>query len=1245
MRILAIRGKNLASLAESFALDLEAEPLRSAGLFAITGETGAGKSTLLDALCLALYDTTPRLEGDGGKEPVPDHAGKAMKAKDPRTVLRRGAHEGFAEVDFIAHDGARYRATWLVRRAYGKATGAIMDVERMLQRQTVDGIWEAVASGKKPVETAMAALTELDFAQFRRTALLAQGEFDAFLRADESQRADILEKITSTGIYGRISIEIHRRSDAANRGVEALEAKRDAIAVLDKSARTDLEGRRTTTQTALDTLARDTEVLTLERATRQALDEAAHRATAATDAVDRAETAAHTALPMRERRALIARAEPMRRLLADEATARQLVSDRAIAAEAAMAAVETVARRRADALIDRTARDVELEREAATVAAFEPIWERAAAQDALVQTADREREAAAKVLADAEGAVSEAATGLTAAQSALDIVTTREAALRRREEALSALAPFGPVWPTLRRQIEDWRTSATALATARETKRHAVMKRDEAKVRIAQLVEAETSAATERAALLGRIEARGDTLRALAEDAMPAERQALQQREEGYRLARTAANAHATARDSLAKARLDLETAEATRHSATTRSRALETELAGLRTARQAQQAGYDLAEAIDRQEAAALRGLLVDGEPCPVCGSTSHPVMSHGDAITALARKLKEDRRALDASIATAEAALVEETQRVAAMQGRIESANTSIARYEAEADHAAMTYAAAAGLLGLPSIEASDAALAAVGAELARQREALDSRQTAIEAARKDREALRETLTRHDQERDERNTTLAHERTVESDAAVVIARSTEAITQGETGIATIERALDPLLDAADLSIADLRRDAATCRQRLDTAFETLKSVADERTGLLAQRAEVEDRARQAGAAKDRAEAALAVAKKQHQDRDLALRSAIAERATLLDGEPTVIHRERAQARLATARQVSDRSRAKLADLDQVLAADEARAVAAKASLSEAQASAQRQTEAVEAGCAALVLDRTMIDGLLAVSPADLAAMDATIATVDADLLAARAVLAEAQRHYQSLEAASLDHPPRDLGTIDARLTDIEAERRQALATIGEVAALLAADDSARDRVEAMRPEIDVAKAHRDTIAAVDDAIGSADGARFRRFAQGVTLDRLIALANTQLATLAPRYRLRRADSGSLGLLIIDRDMGDQLRSTRSLSGGERFLASLALALALSGLEGRRSFVDTLFIDEGFGALDAATLDTAIDALEALQSQGRRVGVISHVAAMIERIAIQVRVEKAGAGRSTVRVAVATRD
>jgi len=180
-----------------------------------------------------------------------------------------------------------------------------------------------------------------------------------------------------------------------------------------------------------------------------------------------------------------------------------------------------------------------------------------------------------------------------------------------------------------------------------------------------------------------------------------------------------------------------------------------------------------------------------------------------------------------------------------------------------------------------------------------------------------------------------------------------------------------------------------------------------------------------------------------------------------------------------------------------------------------------------------------------------------------------------------------------------------------------------GVLSAALARDDEARLAAATLSGEIDTARAELAIWQAVDDAVGSASGDRFRRFVQAITLDHLLQLANEHLRALNPRYMLTRGTESDLTLHIIDRDMGDEVRGTRSLSGGERFLVSLALALALSGLEGRSSFVDTLFIDEGFGSLDAETLDLAVDALETLQGRGQKVGVITHVAAMIERIAV----------------------
>ncbi len=161
----------------------------------------------------------------------------------------------------------------------------------------------------------------------------------------------------------------------------------------------------------------------------------------------------------------------------------------------------------------------------------------------------------------------------------------------------------------------------------------------------------------------------------------------------------------------------------------------------------------------------------------------------------------------------------------------------------------------------------------------------------------------------------------------------------------------------------------------------------------------------------------------------------------------------------------------------------------------------------------------------------------------------------------------------------------------------------------------------------------------ALNDLIGSHDGSKFRTYAQTISLDILARNANRHLANLSDRYRIRRDISGELSLLIEDLHQAGVRRPMESLSGGESFLASLALALGLSDLAGRTVRIDSLFIDEGFGSLDADSLDVAISALESLQQNRKTVGVISHVELLKERIGTRISVEKLTGGTSTIRI------
>ncbi len=186
-----------------------------------------------------------------------------------------------------------------------------------------------------------------------------------------------------------------------------------------------------------------------------------------------------------------------------------------------------------------------------------------------------------------------------------------------------------------------------------------------------------------------------------------------------------------------------------------------------------------------------------------------------------------------------------------------------------------------------------------------------------------------------------------------------------------------------------------------------------------------------------------------------------------------------------------------------------------------------------------------------------------------------------------------------------------------------------GALAKSLEEDQKRRNNQKALQAKIKQQQENYDDWAYLSSLIGSADGAKFRKYAQGLTLDHLVYLANQRLKHLHGRYYLERKKGDALELQVIDTWQADSQRDTKTLSGGESFLVSLALALALSDLVSHKTSIDSLFLDEGFGTLDSDTLEVALDALDNLNSCGKMVGVISHIEAMKERIPVQIHVEK----------------
>lgn len=1241
MRILAIRGQNLASLAEPFALEFEQEPLRAAGLFAITGETGAGKSTILDALCLALYDKFPRVVAAGGNESAPDPSGEPLASGDPRAILRRGAGRGFAEADFVARDGQRYRARCDLLRARGRAAGRLQNRVRSLWRIDESGqAVETLESGVEPVNRRILELTALTFDQFRRTALLAQGDFDAFLRAEARERGELLEKITGAEIYGRLSMRAYERTRDAKAEIEALERSRREIGVMAEEDRAALVAQ--SEAGAKQRAALDAERQDVDEKLRRLDAHAQARAKLTQAEADRAAAAQAVAGLAGQRRMLddLARVAPLRAPREDARKAELALAEKqAAAAQAAAQAEEARAALEAAQGAERAAATA-LEAAAQEMAQFAPLWEKASALDTRIATQAQEVEGA-------QDARQEAAQHADRKREALELARAEEQATRATrdaaQEALDAMADARPLserWE----DIDQWLSKRASILGERRKVTDALRKAQEELARAQEMgADFDRADALDRSALAELSEQIGDREAArLALDA-PAVQERLDSATRAHEalqaMARLARD-HDLAQEKAARAADDAARFEREAEGFAQHLAALQAKRAAqLGEKAEAERLG-ELAEAAADPHALALRAALEAGQPCPVCGATAHPFSASQDAARALVETLRVKRDGARRALAQTEKDAADVGAREAKARALHGAAAQSLAEAANAIDAAARDYAArlAQHPAAPAAIEGAAATIArlisAEGAQCEGLKKALASeRQLSadIERLTRAREEKRAAMETRRGERDEIDAQAR-------EAGEARARLGQALAVAERDLASLDDSLSPFLLLCDLATADLDRDPVGVRRRLEETGAKFKEAHEAFAKTERSLAELAPLIAGLEAEEKSAAAQAAAAVAAHETRRAALTDLQAERAQLLGGEASAPHRARSEDKHRAARAAFEAARETLAKEDKAKAAFDERSAGAAREAENALAARDAAGSAYAAALFVAGLTEEEAAPFLDAPPQEAEALRLMVDQAQAKLRDAETAVSARRADLADSDDGGLPETPRV--ELETRREATTAALNAVLTQMGVLRERLAQDEEARRRAESLSGEIDAARAACKVWEEINAAIGSASGDKFRRFAQSVTLAQLVALANQRLALLSPRYRLERSgDIGALGLQIVDRDLGDERRSTRSLSGGERFLASLALALALAGLEGRDSFVDTLFIDEGFGALDAATLDVAIDALENLQGQGRKVGVISHVESLQSRIATKIVVERRGGGVSAVRL------
>lgn len=1151
MKILAIRGCNLASLAGEFEIDLEHGALGAAGVFAIVGNTGAGKSTLLDALCVALFDRTPRLTnhsrvvvGRGEEDPG------ALGAQDVRTLLRRGAAQGWAEVDFESGDARRYRARWSVRRARNQVDGTIQAQQVTLT--TLDG-GERLGGTKTETLEAIHARLGLTFDQFRRSALLAQGEFAAFLRADGKDRSELLERMTGTSIYTRLSVAAHLRATLAEHTLAAGRTAAFAIAVLEDPARSAAEADRALAEDAK--LAARTRHAAAEAAARWVAEgavrdealAAAERAHAAAAAASAAAEAERAELEVRRR------AETLRAPW-EEAQRR----DR----ELALAHAEVISTETAAEVTARARHELGIRR-AALLELHAPI--RAARMGA------RLVERAAPVARPHDDPARIVALG-RAAQDDASWITLR-----------ARLASDVAAWAELDAKFAQHGAAHDAITALERTHHEQTSVRD-------QLARARTELVTEHQAMVAKhteaqrkAEAfqkrRGLTLDA----ASKLEHQARTRLAEVERLVANAGAARAaqTAREELERRLAELDEGSVNDGVRRTAAEAARTTARAIREERE--HAVAELRKAAGYEHA---RAELVDGEPCPLCGAEEHPWRDRGafhDVIAAAKLRFDEIVAELDTSTAVIAAIDARAEQRTHEQAALARSLATALASVEA----AAVTWGEQLTALGELSLVRDPLApgAEAFGLEL-------------LATAKKRLDEAKATRSQ---------TEAATKAAADAQAEVQLCQAN--LDAAATRLAELDRRLGEL----DASLGRTAGERATRSERhaelaseLDAAVARWSEAAGEAAPLAPR-----SRAR-GGATRDHQRtwmAELAVAWRARSERVTDAEATLGAALAALDVEVRLAETASAEhgARRAEALRRRDEASAALA-----------------------VAAAVFEHARIDAGFAA-----DELAALLAAAPSRAETLSEHLAQLERAVILTRTVVEERRRlvgEHAASRPASID----DAGEVAALAAVLAAAEQHA----ARASAVLAADDDARARRRTALAVLATAEASADIDRILGEVIGSHDGKKFRSFAQSLTLDGLLAVANGHLEELAPRYQLERVPNHDLELQVIDRDLGEEVRSVQSLSGGESFLVSLALALGLSSMSAHDVRVRTLLIDEGFGTLDPATLDSALGVLDALQARGRQVGVISHVPQLMERVGAHVRVEQRGGGRSVVIVA-----
>jgi len=1212
MKILAIRLKNLASLAGPFELDFTAEPLASAGLFAITGPTGAGKSTLLDALCLALFGAIPRLN-NVSQSKVPEIDGD-ISTNDPRNLLRRGTGSGYAEVDFVGIDKRRYRARWETNRARDNATKKLQASRQTLTDLDSDQILSS--QNKTEYKTLLEARLGLNFEQFTRAVMLAQSEFSAFLKADDKERSELLEKLTDTAIYSQLGRRAYAKSKEAEEALKTLNAQVGNLTPLEPEQRAELEQRFTDAQQQLKLAQAQVRQLELKQQWFAELNRLRDSHQAANEQLSSAQQTWDQQGSERQQLGQLERLAPQRHLFGQ----RQKL-DAQLSPLAARIQAQTEQHTQTQAAL------TDLEAQVATAQsglqqtqeqqqAAKPALSEAFEQQVQLNHLNNDLQQVSEQARVAEQASQEGQAALDQLSEQQRQVETRLQSIAEQLQNSAALDSLSQAWAAYRPRLQQVVLVSSRLNKGREE--------------LPALEQASTRA--EQA-----LSERRSTLQALYDDAEVKADVVSQEIERLGQLLQDNRQQH-SASDSLERlwqrhqdiaGRLhDVQTQQQQATERRAQSIAKGLQLKGEHEA--AEQALKVTVELLQRQRLARsasveqLREQLVDQQPCPVCGSEEHPYHQSDALLQALSGHDDGEEAAARLKVSQLSETLAELRAEVAELNNQLKQSKPQQEQLGEQLQKLTpdlQAHPLYPRLLEQPEHQRSDW-LSERLHQLAQEVLNAEQRQTRLLKVQRDAEALQQQV--------------QDARDASQQAMKLLDDQQRNISLDNQAFETALQEFEPLLpseslalwrESATQSFIQLDNDIALRVQQLDQQKDEQQEHSER-----AQKIEREQFAQQ-GRQQQHQQLQQRVQNSQQQAQ------AVQQRLKEILGEQPSAEAwqqqleqavEQARQAQATTLEALQQARSELIKLTAELEGERQKLH----SLEQDVADLDRQINDWRAQHSEL--DDVALEALLGLSDDDVSLLRQRLQHSEKILEQTRVLVQEREAQLQQHQAQHSDIS--DAEQLTAALTDAQTQSATHDQLCADLRAQISEDERRRNANSELQERIKTAHGEYLRWGRLATLIGSAEGDKFRKIAQAYNLDLLVHHANAQLKQLVRRYRLKRGGS-MLGLLVMDTEMGDELRSVHSLSGGETFLVSLALALGLASMASSTLKIESLFIDEGFGSLDPESLQLAMDALDGLQAQGRKVGVISHVQEMHERIPVQIQVRRLGNGLSTLEV------